>query len=182
MTSCIYLISGIPASGKTWFGDWLRDNRGFVHLDIESEAFQDSQLGAYFRRLLLIKEACLFPCQLRRIHPRVVITWGFPFEAYISAVKSLESGSAQTWWFDADIGRASEEWVRAKRQPISHATAQFDDLQNRREQIISYYGSRILRTLESSGERKPPEEIARALRIPDYPSKQEGSSDLLQSC
>ncbi len=29
------LISGLPATGKTCFGEWLASDRGFQHLDLE---------------------------------------------------------------------------------------------------------------------------------------------------
>jgi tRNA uridine 5-carbamoylmethylation protein Kti12 len=32
----LWLICGIPCSGKTTFGNWLRDQKAFLHLDLES--------------------------------------------------------------------------------------------------------------------------------------------------
>ena len=45
------LISGIPKTGKTAFGDWLREHRAFLHVDMESEKFVQAWDADYQRDL-----------------------------------------------------------------------------------------------------------------------------------
>lgn len=36
-----FLISGIPASGKSSFCNWLEEKKGFLHLDVEKPGVLD---------------------------------------------------------------------------------------------------------------------------------------------
>lgn len=62
------------------------------------------------------------------------------------------------------------EWQKLEGRPIDEAEHQFTAIQQNQNLIRSFYGSNILNTLDSKGERLPPQEIIRALRIPAYPA------------
>src|SRR5712691_7552921 len=44
-----FLISGIPASGKSTFCRWLEEKKGFLHLDVEEDGVLDRHGGTIHR-------------------------------------------------------------------------------------------------------------------------------------
>src|SRR5207245_4457167 len=71
--------SGIPGAGKSHFGQWLEDNHGYVHVDVE----KDGRLDTY--HLIDDWNSCFtspdvgpFVKSLHCLGERVVVNWGFP--------------------------------------------------------------------------------------------------------
>ena len=98
-----FLISGIPASGKTTFCKWLEARKGFLHLDVEKPGVLD-------RHGLVTAWNALFDAgggaaplieALEKMKRPVVIDWGFPPE-HLNTVRELSEGGVMPWWFAAD--------------------------------------------------------------------------------
>jgi len=160
------LISGVPASGKTTFGNWLAKNRGFLHLNME--AWDDTE----HHRIWLKHYQTNMPAFLKAIMPptaRVVFTWGFPLQ-YFSIVSGLKDAGVIPWWFDADHVAARRDWLhREQGRGENIVDMQLAALRNADWQIRSFYGKNILRTLDHKGRRLTPEQIAGKLQIPVSP-------------
>jgi len=43
MAKPLILLSGIPGSGKSFFGDWLAATKRFVHVDMEKDGKLEAQ-------------------------------------------------------------------------------------------------------------------------------------------
>jgi hypothetical protein len=78
----ILLVAGTPASGKTSFGDYLRDKKDFLHVDIE--AFEGSYLHSVWVAALKLKDMSLFLNTLKERNPNTVISWGLPDDLQIA--------------------------------------------------------------------------------------------------
>jgi hypothetical protein len=77
------LISGIPATGKTCFGNWLARYHGFRHVDLESDPDRPDPFAM---------EPLAFIDQTRAGESDLVITWGFPpWPPYLAKVRELHS-------------------------------------------------------------------------------------------
>lgn len=160
------LISGVPASGKTTFGNWLHQNRGFLHLDMEDWDGTDIHYTwekHYRTNMSGFLKAIVPPSK------RVVFTWGFPIQCF-PIVACLRDAGVTAWWFDADYAAARRDWLdRQQGRGENIVDMQLDALKKADWQIRSFYGKNILRTLGRKGRRLTPQQIAVRLRIPTFP-------------
>ena len=101
----LLLICGLPATGKTTFGDWLRDTHGYLHLDLESRACLASNGLPHFwpERIWNLDESELtaFFAYLRLLNRGTVMTWAFHTDL-IPLVGDLVQHGCQPWWFEGD--------------------------------------------------------------------------------
>jgi hypothetical protein len=75
-----FLISGIPASGKSTFCRWLEEKKGFLHLDVEEAGVLDRYGLATAWNALFDAGATAAPFvqALEKFKHPVAIDWGFP--------------------------------------------------------------------------------------------------------
>src|SRR2546421_48733 len=94
MTPIVKLfVAGIPGTGKTFFGDKLRDEFGFMHIDLES-ALQGI-LRQYYR-----DDLRRFLTEMSQCSRRFVATWGFPLVPCLPMVERLAASDFRLVWFD----------------------------------------------------------------------------------
>ena len=161
----IILISGVPCCLKTTFGDWLRDNRGFLHVDIESEEFRSGPLLPHWRRTVpgRVQE---FLSVISRNNSRVVLTWGYP-EVCADWIPSFRTAGVRCLWFFGEVDLALTNWIgREGREPTGCAREHFDFLKRKHAEIRASYGAESVETLRPNGVYLKLPEIARKLRIP----------------
>lgn len=123
------LIAGVPASGKSSFGRWLADTKGFVHVDMglgdstqyrwgwnglrnEWNAFCD---GSDRDRLIT---------QLKSQTASVVLNWGFPARM-LPVVSALKASGVSLWWFDGDRAVARRRFKERARQQLAASESRF---------------------------------------------------------
>ena len=166
--SSIYLISGVPCCLKTKFGDWLRDNRGFLHIDMETN-FDTGPFHPMWAKSLP-NDIQSFADALKPIHPRIVLTWGYPIKC-LPWIPQFQNAGVQSWWFDGDVDLARSNWIgRQGREPQGSEQQQFNDIKANHAAILSQYGDRVVETLKTPANTYLPlEEIADRLHIPPYP-------------
>lgn len=92
MNKKLWLITGVPGTGKTSIGNWLGSNYDFQHFDFENPAhFQDFVVNGQF----------IIPSKFNKNN--VVITWGFvPDHGGISIVSLLKQNGFKMYWFDGN--------------------------------------------------------------------------------
>jgi adenylate kinase family enzyme len=98
----LILITGIPASGKTTYGNAFATQFGFVHYDLEDEEIRNrfSTGPAQFIDSIL---------QTKR---NVVVTWGFFPDAHqVGLVKQFEAKGFQLIWFDGNRPAALRKFI-----------------------------------------------------------------------
>ena len=94
----IVLIAGIPASGKTSFGDYLRDRKHFLHIDLEAP---DGSFLYALTKSVRVGRVDGFLEALKGNATRIVLTWGFHTDD-LNIVQALKRAGVELWWFDAD--------------------------------------------------------------------------------
>src|SRR5947209_2760152 len=104
------LLSGIPATGKTTFGAWLEQQRGFLHLDVEEDGLEKANVRIEWDELCKCLCADRLMLSLNKVNRPLVLDWGFPVSA-LPIVRKLKAAGFETWWFDGDIKRARERFV-----------------------------------------------------------------------
>jgi len=147
------LIAGIPAAGKSHFCAWLAEHHGFVHVDPERPGCLDelSITGAWGQALREDDPTELLSA-LRALGPRVVLDWGFPPHR-IDFVEELKAIGVTLWWFDADHGRAREEFIRRRIVSQAALEIQMPAIQKRWDQLRELFHPNIIRVLDSAGQR-----------------------------
>ena len=112
-----FLISGIPASGKSTFCRWLEEKKGFLNLNVEEDGVLNRHgLSQAWNTLFdATGTAAPFIVALEKFNRPVVIDWGFPPE-HVNTVRKLFDGGLMLWWFAAD-------WAVARRKFIARGNA-----------------------------------------------------------
>ena len=163
----IILICGMPASGKTSFGDWLRDNRGYVHADLDAaNCLKSAGLPPFWtekERIANLDSGRLreFVRHLRTVGKPSVLTWTFPTDM-VDFGREMTSFGVVAWWFEADRLAARQRYaarntvlrngVYSKGKPD---TTLFDryvgSVASNWARIAPIFGDRIIRTLGADG-------------------------------
>jgi hypothetical protein len=107
MASVVKLfVAGIPGTGKTFFGDKLRDKFGFMHVDLES-GLQRILVQCYQWNL------SAFLQEMSQCSRCFVATWGFTIGS-IPIVEPLADSDIRLVWFDGNREFARKAWLTAK--------------------------------------------------------------------
>ena len=98
-------IAGVPATGKSWLGQWLAEKHGYIHIDAERDRGADLE-GAGVRnewnQLISTGRAGTFVKAIRRLPNPVIVNWGFPTR-YLYVVSALQAEGLQAWWFMPNV-------------------------------------------------------------------------------
>jgi len=177
MSQSRYIISGLPACGKTTFGNWLRDERDFTHVDIETlpnrktifDHWQSGRIPAGVQ---------LLPFEIAN-QERIVFTWGYPPGTAWRAVISFfrDTHGFVPWWFTGPRMVAGEEWIAREKavhglseqaavKHIQGFNAQANLIHSQNSQTIEFYRGNILKTLNEDRSRMDWETIASHVGVP----------------
>ncbi len=160
----LLFVAGMPAAGKSHFGEWLQGTHGYHHIDAEKlGAFtplglQDSwNLGASTQDFSRFSSMCL------RLGRPVLVNWGFPPHCLALAIALVDSGFEQ-WWFDGDRVAARDAYVDAGRDPTLF-DQQTSEIARHKGEILKLFDGRSIRVLDSLGERVDPAQIWRVITL-----------------
>jgi len=108
-TTKLFLIAGIPATGKTTYGNELAAQFRFAHHDIEH--------AATINRLLINPMA--FIEELKQHSKHIVATWGFnpEHQASVSAVLEFKKSGFKMIWLDGNRPAALRKFIRRGTVP-----------------------------------------------------------------
>jgi hypothetical protein len=155
-----FLISGIPASGKSTSCRWLEEKKGFLHLDVEKPGVLDRYELAYAWDALFEAGATAAPFvqSLDRFKRPVAIDWGFPPECLDTLRKLFEAG-VMFWWFAADWTVARRKFKERGTLPMGLFDIQIRKIEAALPEINALFGSHVEYALPSTGVYTPPEKI-----------------------
>ena len=151
------LLSGVPAVGKSSFGRYLAREHAFAHYDLECypRGWPHPELKPVWD-----SSRASFVAQLKGLHDRVVLDWGFPVNA-VPWVRELLAAGVRLVWFAADTGKARELFL----QRGGIAVANFDAQVRGIEQASLPNSLQCVRVgaLRNTGKLSDPSEILRAI-------------------
>lgn len=152
---CLLLLSGIPATGKSSFGQYLSYKYSFAHYDLE--CYPRGWPHPEFKRLW---DTCLetFIEQLKQQHQRIVLDWGFPVDC-INIVQELQARGIELIWFDGDQDRAREAYQRRGRHDLAPFEKQLTDLQT--SGYPDSLNCIVVPALSADGTFMPPDQVER---------------------
>ena len=155
-----FLVSGIPASGKSTFCKWLEERKGFLHLDVERTGVLERHGLARAWNTLFGAGASAAPFldALEKFRRPVAIDWGFPPE-HLDAVRKLFEGGVMLWWFAADWAVARRKFKERGMHPVQLFDIQMRNIEAALPDIKTLFGSHLVYALPSTGIYTQPETI-----------------------
>jgi hypothetical protein len=155
-----FLISGIPASGKSTFCRWLEENKGFLHLNVEEDGVLDRHgLAAEWLALFgASATSAPFIEALNRFNRPVAIDWGFPPEC-LDTIRKLFDGGVMLWWFAADWAVARRKFQLRRYPHVQDFDIQIRKIKDTLPEINALFGSHLEYALPSTGIYTPPDKI-----------------------
>ena len=161
MTRHDLFVAGVPATGKSWLGQWLAEAHGYLHIDAERDGGSDfDQAGVHneWDQLMSTGLANTFVKAIRSLSKPVIVNWGFPTR-YLYVVSALQAEGVRIWWFHARRHLARQAFVaRGGIDPVCF-DQQMDNIEREWLLIASVFGSHVVEGLNSDGSQRTPEEL-----------------------
>jgi hypothetical protein len=158
MNAGIFLC-GIPSSGKSTFGKWLQERKGFLHLDVQSPTNQDQRhwSGRFFK-IHSPNAATSFAEDLLRLDCPVVLDWGFPPHC-LDLARAFKGAGLKTWWLDGDRAAARRPFVERGWMALKKLDFQLALLEQHWAEIKALVGANVIATIDPLGNFLPEEAI-----------------------
>ena len=157
----IFLISGVPASGKSYFCEWLERTAPFLHFDVEKDGRLERRgLKPLWDRCFTAGSAGPLIKALRAVGSPVVLNWGFSPE-WLSVVTMLKCEGVGIWWFDADHAAARRAFIKRADVPLECFDRQMPKIVRAWPSIKTLFEPNIITTLGADDKRPSPEEVFR---------------------
>ncbi len=174
----LWLVCGMPTTGKTTFGNWLRDHRGYLHLDLESrDCLETNGFPSFWpERIWNLDRPGLseFVTYLRSLGREVILTWAFHTDL-IPFVRDMVADGIEPWWFEGDRlaartrhagrGQIIQHGIYSRGAPDLEGWDRYvASLVARWAEIEPIVGPNIVRTLDADGGYLHPELILAAMQ------------------
>lgn len=150
MAEPVLLLSGIPGSGKSTFGRWLQEHRGFVHVDMEADGLDTHGLRQAWQQFLGDPSSRVFCRQLFSLPRPVALDWGFPVTC-LPLVGALQQQGVRAWWFTGDRLFARMNFQNAKGSDPRPFDCQYANISAHWSAISPVFGDRVVRIVREDG-------------------------------
>lgn len=159
----LLFLAGIPASGKSHFGQWLEAECGYLHIDAEiPNELERLSLREAWDEACKTQDCSRFARVLLDSGRPSVFNWGFPVGC-LPLVVALKHAGFSTWWFDADLPAARVEHI-ASGKPAQSFDNQVRAIQACQNEITAQLAPNTICTLTPNGHRVPAKVILSAIR------------------
>jgi adenylate kinase family enzyme len=150
----LLLITGIPGTGKTTYGDKFAKEFGFLHHDLE-----DQQTLNRF-----VANPAQFIGELLNEKKNVVVTWGFgpDDEPSVSLVLQLRSAGFKWIWFDGNRPAALREFQ--KRATVQEIALYVQMYRVEKSRIVERLKPTVINPFDDRGQFKPTKELLAEIR------------------
>ena len=165
MTCHDLFVAGVPATGKSWLGQWLTEEHGYLHIDAERDKGADfDRVGVHdeWDELISTGRATKFVKAIGRLRHPVIVNWGFPTR-YLYVVSALQADGVRTWWFHAERYLARQAFVARGGIDPAYFDRQMVDIEREWLLIVSVVRPRIVQGLNPDGSQRTPEELWREI-------------------
>jgi hypothetical protein len=165
----LILVTGVPATGKTWLGNWLAEVHDFVHINLEhDDAIHLDLLGVRdeWEQLTRTGRGDHFVAALRRLAKPVIISWGFPVHC-LYIVQALKTSGVAVWWLTGERHHARRAYVarylRGEGPHPANFNQQMDQIDQHWLLIQSVVADQLITALRADGTQETPQELWRQM-------------------
>ena len=161
-------ISGVPATGKTWLGEWMAQTQGYIHIDAEKNGgidFDRANLHREWNELVTTGRADNFMAAAQRLGKPIVLNWGLPMK-FLRVAGILQAAGVGVWWLRADRAQARTTFIEReskrpeqKRIPIECFDRQMDEIEQHWSEIEHIFGTNMVDGLKPDGSQRDPAEL-----------------------
>jgi adenylate kinase family enzyme len=150
----LLLITGIPGTGKTTYGNEFAKEFGFLHFDLE-----DQQILNRF-----VANPAQFIGKLLNGEKGVVLTWGFgpDDEPSVSLVQQLKNAGFKWIWFDGNRPAALREFQR--RATVQEIAFYIQMFRIEKSKIVERLKPIVVNSFNDGGQFKPTKELLGEIR------------------
>jgi hypothetical protein len=160
----ILFICGIPASGKSGFGEYLRDAHGYFYIDMEYSPWPDEDIHTIWNKIF----EC--PCDENRVrafviacekkNSRVALDLGFPpSKNYSCIVPLLKKLGCRIIWFQCDEDVARRRYEARGNRSINEFEDQMGRIKDNWSRIIEEIGPEVIEVSKPDRSSKTHEEL-----------------------
>jgi adenylate kinase family enzyme len=152
----LLLITGIPGTGKTCYGNKFAREFNFLHHDLED---QQTQTLNRFN-----SNPAQFIGELLKEERNVVLTWGFgpDCDRSVSLVLQLRSAGFKWIWFDGNRPAALREFQR--RATVSEGDLRVQMHRIEQSRIVERLKPTVINSFDDRGQFKPTEQLLAEIR------------------
>jgi hypothetical protein len=156
------LIAGVPATGKTTTGDYLREKFNFRHFDVESNEADPniSFVGQLFWELKIDE----FLKQVEEEGKDTVITWGFVCDNQrsLTIINMLQQKGFEFIWFQAEELIARKAFLERGIGNIGDFDLQMERI--KKLNLNTFNNPIIITTLDENGHKNKDEIVESIFR------------------
>lgn len=134
-------IAGTPGVGKTCFGDWLRDTKGYIHVDMEK--FSDSGLQKKWDKCFKSKDIRPFVNEIMKMNRPVVMTWGFPPD-HLSIIYQFRDLGIECIWFDAPEMLARDSFLHRNTVSEAEFDSQMGAIRKHQKDLLAFFDDKTV--------------------------------------
>ena len=152
----LLLITGIPGTGKTWYGDKFASEFGFVHYDIEKQQTLHR----------LAADPTQFIADIVNQNRDTVVTWGFAPDdpASVSVALQFKIASFKLIWFDGNRPAALREFQKRATVPEIAFYTQMYRIEDTK--IVYHLKPIIINPFDGNGQFKPVADLLEEIKRP----------------
>ncbi len=148
-------LAGVPATGKSSFGNWLEEQKDYLHLDFDEEDIVQQQGFGQEQQLLWHQHQIepLLQALIAR-HQPIVLTWGFA-PHFLPTVTHMLTWGFVPIWFTAARDTARQAFIQRGRIDVKYFDQYMALMTPLEQEIIAVFGGHVLQPLQDDGTRLP---------------------------
>ncbi len=162
-------LCGTPASGKSTFGEYLRDHLHYFFIDMEHK-WPDEKLHKVWDTIFSsgfdARRIYDFVSAIGSIKTNSILDLGFPLynDNYFKIIPKLKEFGFRIIWFDCDREIARQRFLNRLNSPsIEDFDIQMSNIENNWNKIITLINPEIINVLNPNKSGKTAEEIYREI-------------------
>lgn len=158
----IILLCGMPGSGKSDFGKYLRDKHKYSYVSITDEEWEDKKMQSLWNHIFEAKNEYnaveKFVCYLHENYKNVVLDWRFPIEQ-IRAAELLKRQWCEIIWFTCKVDSAKKKFVKKYKNSATYFDTQIKSIEGNSEKIIKNLNPKVMDVLKDKKTNKTSDEL-----------------------
>jgi hypothetical protein len=149
------LLAGVPATGKSSFGNWLEEHKRYLHLDFDEEDIIQKRGFGREQDLLWHQHQTepLLQALIAR-HQPIVLTWGLAPQ-FLPLVKHLLIWGFVPVWFTAARETARQAFIQRGGIDVKYFDQYMTQITPLEQEIIAVFSGHVLQPLRDDGTRLP---------------------------